>query len=171
MLAAPIPSNESERIERLRRLGLLDTPPEERFDRVTRIARRLFDMPMALVSLVDSERQWFKSHLGIGDTETERSISFCGHAIAGDDTFVVTDAFDDDRFFDNPLVTSGPEIRFYAGQPLRDADGYALGTLCVLDEKPRLFSDEDRQMLRDLAAIVEEELLTFPSAGSESQPR
>ena len=115
MRAPEIPPNESQRLAALRALGVLDTPPEERFDRLTRIATRAFNVPIALVSLVDGERQWFKSCQGLGSQETSREVSFCGHAILDPAVLVVSDAFNAERFCDNPLVVGDPGIRFYAG--------------------------------------------------------
>ncbi|NMG31624.1 sensor domain-containing diguanylate cyclase [Aromatoleum evansii] len=155
MLAAPIPFDEPERIASLRRMQLLSTPDEEVFDRVTRTAQRVFDTPIVLVSLIDSARQWFKSCIGLPVRETPREISFCGHAINGDHLLVVSDAAADWRFADNPLVTGEPSIRFYAGRPLRNAEGHAVGTLCVIDRKPRDFTTADRVVLDDLGAWVE----------------
>ena len=151
------PPEEGQRLSALETLQLLDTPPEERFDRVTRLAAQLFDVPIALVSLVDKDRQWFKSCYGLGVKETARDISFCGHAILGADIFVVENALEDNRFTDNPLVTGHPNIRFYAGAPLEDRVGNRLGTLCLIDTRPRAFSTENRQNLRDLADLVERE--------------
>ncbi len=142
----------------LHALNILDTPPEERFDRVTRLAQRIFDVPIALVSLVDTKRQWFKSRRGLEAEETSRDISFCGHAILGHDALVVEDASLDERFSRNPLVTADPRIRFYAGQPLSSADGSKLGTLCLIDRKPRNMTTDDLALLRDLASMVEGEL-------------
>ena len=158
MLTPPTPADETARIASLRALNVLDTLPEERFDRLTRLARRLFDVPIALVSLVDTDRQWFKSCVGLEATETDRDISFCGHAILGDDILLVCDALADERFHDNPLVAGDPNIRFYAGCPLTVADGSKLGTLCVIDSVPRQFTAEDGELLRDLAQMVEQEL-------------
>lgn len=152
------PADEVHRLEVLRALRILDTKPEERFDRITRVAQRLFDVPFALISLVDADRQWFKSCQGLDATETPRSISFCGHAILSEDTFVVANALDDPRFADNPLVTGAPHIRFYAGHPLKAGDGSRLGTLCIIGSKPGDFSAEMRALLADLAGIAEEEL-------------
>ncbi len=152
------PADEAHRIEVLRALHILDTPPEERFDRITRVAQRLFDVPVALVSLVDADRQWFKSCQGLSASETPRSISFCGHAILSSDTLVVANALDDPRFADNPLVTEAPHIRFYAGHPLKAADGSRLGTLCIIDYKPRNYSPGMLASLADLAGSVEREL-------------
>lgn len=158
MKAPNMPRNEELRMEALRFLGILDTPVEERFDRITRLACRLFDVPIALVSVVDAERQWFKSCQGLSARETSREISFCGHAILGNGIFEITDATQDERFADNPLVTAAPNIRFYAGAPLATADGYNIGTLCLIDTRPRELSIEDRTSLRDLADAVEEEI-------------
>ena len=164
MEKAPIPINEALRLSTLRSLKILDTAPEERFDRLTRLARRLFNVPEALVSLVDEDRQWFKSHSGTEVTETPRDISFCGHAILGDDVFLITDAHEDTRFADNPLVTKDPGIRFYAGCPLTMANGMRLGTLCIIDYEPREFSTEDLQLLQDLAQMAEQELAAIQLA-------
>jgi diguanylate cyclase (GGDEF)-like protein len=142
----------------LRSTGLLFTPSEERFDRITRLASKMLGTPIALVSLVADKCQWFKSAQGLDATETPREISFCGHAILGEDTFVVENAMDDPRFSDNPLVTSDPNIRFYAGHPLKTEDGSRVGTLCVIDRTPRKFTSEQLEVLRDLAALVETEL-------------
>ncbi|MEP3562962.1 MAG: GAF domain-containing protein [Marinobacter sp.] len=157
MKAPDYPSNEASRLAALQSTLLLDTPPEERFDRVTRLAAQLFDVPICLVSLVDSDRQWFKSCYGLDASETGRDISFCGHAILGPNVFVVEDTLTDERFADNPLVTGGPNIRFYAGAPLADLEGYRLGTLCLIDSTPRTFSEKQQQALRDFADIVERE--------------
>ncbi|MFZ6687432.1 diguanylate cyclase domain-containing protein [Undibacterium sp. SXout11W] len=153
-----LPVNEQQRLAVLRALKVLDTPPEERFDRVTRMARRIFGVPIALVSLVDENRQWFKSCDGLIATETDRNISFCGHAILQQGTFVIQDAHKDPRFFDNPLVTGEPYVRFYAGHPLTTLTGESLGTLCIIDHEPREFGTEDTEMLADRAGIVEREL-------------
>src|ERR1700752_1549332 len=115
MLTPALPADENTRLDTLRALNILDTSPEERFDRLTRLAKRLFGVPIALVNLVDADRQWFKSCVGLSATETPRDISFCGHAILGDDILLVPDAGVDERFHDNPLVTGDPNIRFYAG--------------------------------------------------------
>ena len=152
------PDDEFHRLSTLRGLNILDTPSEERFDRLVRTAKRLFDVPIALVSLVDENRQWFKSSIGLEAKETPREVSFCGHAILGDDVFIIEDAVEDPRFADNPLVTGEPFIRFYAGCPLRAANGCKLGTLCVIDTECRRFSEEDQKALQDLASMVESEL-------------
>ena len=162
-----IPHDEVARLSTLRSLNVLDTPAEERFDRLTRMARRLFGVPIALVSLVDENRQWFKSRDGTEVPETPRNVSFCGHAILGDDIFLIPDAQADERFADNPLVTGEPHIRFYAGCPLRSAGGVKVGTLCLLDSQPRSFSEEDAVALRDLASMAEDELSAFQSATTD----
>lgn len=158
MQLPPIPADEAARLATLRSLNILDTPAEERFDRVTRLAKRLFGVPIAVVSLVDANRQWFKSCDGLDGTEASRDTSFCGHAICGDDILLIPDATHDTRFFDNPLVTGEPHIRFYAGRPLSAANGAKLGTLCLIDRKPRDFDAEDRALLHDLAQMAEQEL-------------
>ena len=153
-----IPQDEEARLKTLKSLNILDTPAEERFDRLTRIAKRIFGVPIILVSLVDENRQWFKSRVGLSASETPRDISFCGHAILGDEIFIIPDAAKDDRFADNPLVLDEPYIRFYAGYPLISPDGSKLGTLCIMDHKPRNLSAEDIEILNDLGAIVEREI-------------
>ena len=152
------PANEKERLKTLRSTDILGTDPEERFDRLTRMAQRVFGVSIALVSLVDENRQWFKSKAGLDACETGRDISFCGHAILGNDIFIIEDALEDERFADNPLVTGEPKIRFYAGAPLRYLDGNKLGTLCIIDQKPRIMDEDDCTMLRDLAEMAEGEL-------------
>ena len=153
-----IPNEEHTRLDTLRSLNILDTSPEERFDRLTRLASRLFGVPIALVSLVDAERQWFKSRKGLDVCQTSRDMSFCAHAIHHNDIFIVEDALEDERFSDNPLVTDNPKIRFYAGFPLTVANGSKLGTLCLIDREPRKLTNEDRDLLRDLARMAEQEL-------------
>ncbi|MDP2238950.1 MAG: response regulator [Burkholderiales bacterium] len=158
MQAPAKPANETSRLAALRDLHILDTPPEDRFDRITRIAAELFDLPIAVVSLVDENRQWFKSRQGLVAEQTGRDISFCGHAILQDHVFVIEDTLADPRFSDNPLVKGQPLIRFYAGAPLSGANSTKLGTLCIIDRKPRQFSERDRVMLRGLAMWAEREL-------------
>jgi PAS domain S-box-containing protein len=158
MLEPITPQEEAERVAALHDLCLLDTPPEERFDRLTRIAQRLFGVSTALVTLVDHERLWFKSRQGLDAVQTPRNISFCGHAILTDGLFVIEDAAADPRFADNPLVTGGPRIRFYAGMSLQGPNGYNVGTLCLIDPAPRKFSLQDAAALRDLASAVTDEL-------------
>ena len=167
MLSAPFPKNELARLACLRSLNILDTAPEERFDQLTRIARRLFAVPIAQVTLVDADRQWFKSGAELPVTETPRDYSFCAHAILDDELMHVENALEDERFFDNPLVTGDPQIRFYAGCPLRVGE-HRLGTLCLIDSQPRPFSAEDARMLRDLAQMAELNLTSEWNAVSDS---
>lgn len=157
MLNPALPKNEFERIAILRTLNILDTLPEERFDQLTRIARRVFDVPIAQVSLIDSDRQWIKSSAGIPCAESPREVSFCAHAILGNDVMHVEDARADDRFSDNPLVLGDPNIRFYAGCPLR-VNNHNLGTLCLIGREPRTFTTDEVQILRDLAHMAEQNL-------------
>ena len=156
-LPAAIPENEASRLAKLRSIQILDTPPEERFDKLTRIAAKLFNAPISLISLVDEDRQWFKSKVGLTVSETPRHVSFCGHAIAQRAPLVVPDALQDQRFAGNPLVTGGPRVRFYAGVPVHVEDE-AVGTLCLIDTKPRDPSGDELQLLEDLASLVQAEL-------------
>ena len=158
MLEPAIPDDEARRLATLRSLNILNTPAEERFDRLTRLAQQLLGVPIAIVSLVDGNRQWFKSCQGLPASEAPRSTSMCGHAILDDKTFVIPDTLLDARFADNPLVTGAPHIRFYAGQPLKAMNGSRVGTLCVVDSKPRNMTQAEIDSLRDLAVLVEEEL-------------
>ncbi len=144
-------------MQALAQTSLLDTEPEEQFDRITRIAQTLFHVPIALVSLVDTERQWFKSRQGLDARETSRRVSFCGHVVSSNRPLIVTDTTKDSRFSDNPLVTGDPAIRFYAGEPLH-ALGQPIGTLCLIDRQPRVLSTLQQAMLKDLALLVEEEI-------------
>lgn len=164
MLAPTVPENEQARMETLRALRILDTAPEERFDRITRMARRIFGVPISLVSLVDTDRQWFKSAQGLGATETPRNVSFCGHAILGEGVFVVPNALDDERFVDNPLVAKDPHIRFYAGSPIKAANGHKVGTLCLIDREPRRLDEEDKLLLQDLGVMIEQEIAAMQLA-------
>jgi len=158
MLAAPLPRNEAKRLEALRSLLILDTPPEERFDRISAFAAKEFDVPISLVSLVDRDRQWFKSNFGLDVCETARDVSFCGHAINKSEPLVVPDALRDPRFADNPLVTGHPFIRFYAGAGLRLPYGQVVGTLCIMDRRPREFDKLDAAILCGLRDLVVDEL-------------
>lgn len=158
MLTAPLPANEAERLAATQALGILDTPAEERFDRVTRLATQVFNVPMASVSVIDADRLWFKSKQGIGPCQTPRGTSLCAHAILGDEALVVEDTDGDPRFADNPMVTGEPYVRFYAGQPLRSAAGFNVGTLCIADSRPRPFGEGERRLLKELARVVENEL-------------
>jgi diguanylate cyclase (GGDEF)-like protein len=154
MLPAPIPEDDAQRLAELHALGLLDSASEPAFDRVTRLAQRMFDVPTVLVSLIDKDRQWFSSNIGLDATETPRDISFCGHAITGEDVFVIEDASGDERFADNPLVEAGPQIRFYAGAPIRTPSGAAIGTLCLIDSNARGMTQHEVDNLADLAEII-----------------
>lgn len=145
---------ESQRLDTLRRMGILDTPPDPKLDRIVAFAQSLFDVPIALVSLVDERRQWFKSVFGLEATETPRCVAFCTHTIQSDDVMVVENAVEDARFAANPLVTGDPNIRFYAGAPLKVANGSRIGTLCVIDRQPREFNEADRSRLAELAEMI-----------------
>lgn len=158
MLAAPTPENDAERLAALYQLLILDTPPEERFDKIVGFASTEFDMPMVLISLIDRERQWFKARIGLDACETGRDISFCGHAILHDATLVVADPLADPRFADNPLVTGAPFIRFYAGAPLILPNGHAIGTLCLIDTEARELDPVDLAILGTLRDLVVQEL-------------
>lgn len=164
MLSAAIPADEAVRIQSLQALEILDTPREDRFDRVTRLAKRIFGVPIVIISLIDANRQWFKSCIGLDVAETSREMSFCSHAIHGDDIFLIPDTQLDPRFSDNPMVVGEPHIRFYVGCPLRIGPGSRIGTLCLIDREPRSFSREDAAALRDLASMVEQELLAVRMA-------
>jgi len=155
---ARLPGDEKHRLEALHALALLDTPREERFDRLTRIAAAAFTAPIALVSLIDSERQWFKSCIGLDVAETSRDMAFCAHAVHQRTDLIVPDALQDERFADNPLVQNEPRIRFYAGAPLILNDGSCIGTLCLLDVRPRQLSDAEVAVLHDLRDLVLEEI-------------
>lgn len=154
----PIPEDDIERVEELHSLRILDTAAEERFDRYTRLISEIYEFPVVLVTLVDRNRQWFKSHCGLDFRETERDLSFCAHAITESGVFIVPDARQDSRFADNPLVTGYPHIRFYAGCTVRGPSGHPLGTLCVIDRKPRKFDDRQCAQLTQFARLVEREL-------------
>ena len=148
------PANEEARIVALEKYAILDTDPEQSFDDLTLLASFVCKTPIALISLVDEDRQWFKSRVGIAASETSRSIAFCSTAILQSDLFIVPDALADERYRDNPLVVSDPHIRFYAGAPLINEDGYALGTLCVSDHTPRELAPEQKVALKALSRLV-----------------
>lgn len=154
----PLPKDEAERLQALKDYEILDTPAEEAFDRITRIASRVLQTPISVISLVDANRQWFKSRQGLDATETPREIAFCTHAILQEEVMVVTDATQDPRFKDNPLVTGDPKIRFYAGAPLRTRQGHGIGTLCAIDRRPREITAEQSELLQDLAQLVIDEM-------------
>ncbi|MBD1916005.1 MULTISPECIES: ATP-binding protein [Cyanophyceae] len=158
MRIAPLPDNEVERLKILHSLSILDTAPEEIFDDLARLASQICNTPIALVSLVDADRQWFKSSVGLSVPETSRDIAFCSHAILQPDLFLVPDASTDQRFSDNPLVTSEPHIRFYAGAPLITSEGAAIGTLCVLDQEPRKLSAEQSESLKIISRQVAKQI-------------
>jgi signal transduction histidine kinase len=158
MPASPRPDNEAERLEALHKLSILDTPPEERFDRLTRLATIIAQAPISTFTLVDRERQWFKSKVGVEYTENDRSVSFCSHVVYENKPLVIEDATQDPRFSDNPLVTSSPGIRTYAGFPIQSPEGHVIGTLCVIDTQKKQFSEAQLEALRLLAAMAREEV-------------
>ncbi len=158
MPSHPVPENEAERQRTLEEFHLLDGPGDGDLDRLTRLASRMLGLPIALISLVDRDRQWFLSRVGLEATETGRDVAFCAHTICGDELMVVADARADERFRDNPLVTGSPHIRFYAGVPLRSREGHNLGTLCVIGSEARQLTGGERQLLEDLAALVMQHL-------------
>ena len=157
-MSAPVPRNEKQRLKVLWEYSVLDTMPEEIFDDLTELAAKICEAPVAMITLVDEDRQWFKAKVGVSINETSRDISFCAHAITQPGLFIVPDASRDERFSDNPLVISDPKVRFYAGAPLVSPDGYALGTLCVIDKVPRELRAEQKQALRILARHVVSQL-------------
>ncbi|MBR7801230.1 ATP-binding protein [Undibacterium fentianense] len=159
MESPAFPENEVARLQALKELEILDTSAEEKFDRLTRLAKQIFQVDFALISLIDANRQWFKSRQGLDACETNRDISFCGHAILGNEIFHIPNALNDPRFADNPLVLGPPNIRFYAGAPLRPNAEFCIGTLCIIDSQPRTLSIKEMRILRDLADCVEQEIL------------
>jgi len=159
MQVAPIPKNEKERLEAVHRMAILDTGPEERFDILTREAVEKLKVPMSMVSILDSKREWFKSCIGLDQKEGDRAVSFCGHALLAKDVFIVEDTLKDPRFADNPMVKGFPFIRFYAGVALLDnKTGQAIGVFCVKDTKPRSFGVDETAILIELAERAEKEL-------------
>ncbi|MFC5461502.1 GAF domain-containing protein [Massilia niabensis] len=161
MIKPHLPHNEQDRLALLHELLLLDTPPEERIDKIVEFASAEFGVPICLVSLVDYDRQWFKARVGIDACQTPRDISFCAHAILQPDLLLVQDALLDPRFHDNPLVTGEPHIRFYAGAPLTCKDGLALGTLCLIDTRPRTLDEVEQAILKSLRDLAVLELTSM----------
>src|ERR1044071_2111856 len=157
-MSAATPKNEAKRLKVLWQYDVLDTVPEELFDDLTDLAAHICEAPIALISLVDEDRQWFKSKIGVTVSETARDISFCAHAITQQGLFIVPDATQDERFKNNPLVTGPQKIRFYAGAPLVTPDGHALGSLCVMDNQPRTLDADQQEALRVLAHHVVSQL-------------
>lgn len=151
MQILPLLDNEEERLRALERLDILDTLEEQDYDDLTFLAAQLCDTPIALISLVDDKRQWFKSHHGLDVRETPRDFAFCAHAIHGDELFIIEDSDNDERFYDNPLVTSKPHVKFYAGMPLYIDNKYPIGTLCVVDDHARKLSEKEKKALEALS--------------------
>ena len=163
----PVPFDEAERLRDLYSIPLLDQDADAHFDRLTRLAAETFDAPIALISLVDAERQWFRSRVGLAATETERCHAFCAHAVAANEALVVPDATNDRRFVDNPLVSGSPDIRFYAGVPVAGPSGRPLGTLCVIDSTPRDLEPARLNILVELAGVVEREIANIHRANRD----
>jgi len=153
-MSYPVPANEAERLRTLRSYRILDTKPEERFDELTRLAALICGVPISLISLIDTDRQWFKSRFGLDVEETPRAQAFCTHAIMQPEMFVVPDATKDERFANNPLVIGDLHIRFYAGAPLAARDGHVLGTLCVIDHEPHTLTEAQKEALRLVGQLV-----------------
>src|SRR5260370_31103974 len=153
-MSFPVPPNEADRLRALRSYRILDTKPEERFDELTQLAALICDVPISLISLLGTDRQWFKSRFGLDVQETPRAQAFCTHAIMQPEMFVVPDAAEDERFAQNPLVTGDPHIRFYAGAPLATRDGHLLGTLCVIDREPHTLMPAQTEALKIVVRLV-----------------
>lgn len=168
MIFPAMPVNENERLRSLYMMDLLDKKDDERFDRLTRMAKTTFDVPIAIISLLDRDRQWLLSRSGIDTCETPRNLSFCAHAILEEGVFIVKDTLADPRFAENPFVVGEPWVRFYAGCPVRLPDGAVAGTICVIDTYPRPFSNAEINTLLDFAAIVEDEFLILSMAMSDA---
>ncbi len=166
---APLPPNEAERLAVLRSLRILGTPPEPHFDAVCRTVAALFSVPIATVTLVDADRQWFKAKCGVSGDGDPREVALCAHTILADEVLVIEDAQADPRFADNPLVTGAPHLRFYAGAPLSLAPGLRLGTLCVIDTRPRRFSEAERRQLQDMASVVVAHLKLYEANAAGAQ--
>jgi serine phosphatase RsbU (regulator of sigma subunit) len=158
MITAPVPVDESDRLADVRALELLDTAPEDRFDRIVRLAARVYNVPIAYIALIDADRQWFKAKCGLQFDSTGRDVSFCAHTIVHDGPLIIADALDDERFHDNPLVVNPPNVRFYAGHPLRGPSGHNVGTLCLAAPTPRTLSAAEEATLGEFAALAEHEL-------------
>ena len=154
MKSAPLPKDEKERLDALKSYQILDTLPEIDFDDFTKLASYTCGTPIALVSLVDESRQWFKSRFGLEATETPRDVAFCSHTILQDDVFVIPDSHKDERFHDNPLAVGAPHVRFYAGAPLITPSGHKIGTLCVIDHNPREITEEQKEILQAIGRQV-----------------
>lgn len=169
MISPPTPHNESERLAALIDYQVLDTPAEPRFDELTELVSRMLEVPIALVSLVDDKRQWFKSHHGLSATETPREVAFCAHAILGDELFVVEDSHADQRFYDNPLVTEAPHVRFYAGMPLITESGFRIGTLCGIDHEPRTLTEAQKRILEIVSRQVIDQLELSKSLATKNR--
>lgn len=167
MIKASLPDNEQERLALLHAMLLLDTPPEQRLDKIVEFAAAEFNVPICLISLVDSERQWFKAKIGLDACETARDISFCAHALHSEQILLVPDALLDARFHDNPLVSGPPHIRFYAGAPLACKDGLVIGTLCLIDTVPRTLDTVEQAILGSLRELAVLEL-TSPRAEADA---
>lgn len=167
MIKASLPDNEQERLALLHAMLLLDTPPEQRLDKIVEFAAAEFNVPICLISLVDSERQWFKARIGLDACETARDISFCAHALHSEQILLVPDALLDARFHDNPLVSGPPHIRFYAGAPLACKDGLVIGTLCLIDTVPRTLDTVEQAILGSLRELAVLEL-TSPRAEADA---
>ena len=153
-MSYPVPANGAERLRTLRSYKILDTKPEERFDELTQLAALICDAPISLISLIDTNRQWFKSRFGLDVQETPRAQAFCTHVIMQPEMFVVPDASRDERFAQNPMVTGDPHIRFYAGAPLAARDGHLLGTLCVIDREPHTLTQAQTEALKIVGRLV-----------------
>lgn len=159
MITAPHPADETERLAELRAMHVLDTPPEQRFDRLIDMAKRTFSVPIAYLALIDADRQWFKAKRGLCELDqTPRNVSFCGHAILSDTPTIVPDALQDERFVDNPMVTGEPNVRFYAGVPLKGPGGHNIATLCLVDTQPRQFDDGQVALFKQIAEMAQDEL-------------